>query len=105
MKQISVFLHLTLQGAVALYSEFANNDKDINILHPHVDVEGRFLAFALNNRKKELIKRIKGTTVRHLQNKDLFDVVINIPKSKEQEKIAELLLSFDHLITLHQRKY
>lgn len=77
---------------------------DINILHPHVDVEGRFLAFALNNRKKELIKRIKGTTVRHLQNKDLFDVVINIPKSKEQEKIAELLLSFDHLITLHQRK-
>ena len=78
---------------------------DINILHPHVDVEGRFLAFALNNRKKELIKRIKGTTVRHLQNKDLFDVVINIPKSKEQEKIAELLLSFDHLITLHQRKY
>ena len=77
---------------------------DINILHPHVDVEGRFLAFALNSRKKELIKRIKGTTVRHLQNKDLFDVLVNIPKSKEQEKIAELLLSFDHLITLHQRK-
>lgn len=77
---------------------------DINILHPHNIVEGRFLAFALNNRKKELIKRIKGTTVRHLQNKDLFDVLISLPKYEEQEKISEYLLGLDHLITLHQRK-
>ena len=52
-----------------------------------------------------MIKRIKGTTVRHLNNSDINDMILNITEdSKEQEKISNLIINIDNLITLHQRK-
>ena len=77
---------------------------DINVLRPKT-VNGTFLSYLLNNNKNELIKRIKGTTVRHLNNSDIKDMDLYISNNlNEQVKIADLLSSLDNLITLHQRK-
>ena len=77
---------------------------DINVLRPKT-VNGTFLSYLINNNKNELIKRIKGTTVRHLNNSDIKDIDLYISNNlNEQVKIADLLSSLDNLITLHQRK-
>lgn len=77
---------------------------DINILSPIRD-NGMCIAYSLNHHKSELIKRIKGTTVRHLQKGDIEDLKIPLPiNMEEQAKISEYLYKLDNLITLHQRK-
>ena len=77
---------------------------DINVLRPKKD-NGDFISYAINANKKELIKRIKGTTVRHLNNSDLEDVEIKTtPNIEEQRMISDTLTKIDNLITLHQHK-
>ena len=75
---------------------------DINILSVKHD-DGPFLAYELNKLKKELIIRIKGTTVKHLQHNDLKDIVVSLPSLEEQRKISSLFSRLDNTITLQQR--
>lgn len=75
---------------------------DINILSVKHD-DGPFLAYELNKLKKELIIRIKGTTVKHLQYNDLKDIVVPLPSLEEQRKISSLFSRLDNTITLQQR--
>ena len=78
---------------------------DINVLRPKT-VNGTFLSYLINKNKNELIKRIKGTTVRHLNNSDIKDMNLYISSNlNEQVKIADILSNLDNLITLHQRKW
>lgn len=78
---------------------------DINVLRPKT-VNGPFLSYLINNNKNELIKRIKGTTVRHLNNSDINDMCLHITnKTEEQIKISNLLNNIDTLIVYHQNKY
>ena len=77
---------------------------DINVLRPKKD-NGDFISYSINVKRTELIKRIKGTTVRHLNNSDIEDLEIRIaPNIDEQIKISKILTKIDNLITLHQRK-
>mgnify|MGYP001019448950 CR=1 FL=1 len=60
---------------------------------------------ALNHHKKDLLSKVVGSTVRHLENKELRDVSIEYPNSlEEQKKVGEYFQALDHLITLHQRE-
>ena len=78
---------------------------DINIIRPYDNINGSCLSLALNANKNELIRLIKGTTVRHIHNSEIRDIDLFMPKSKdEQIKIAIYFKSLDNLITLHQRK-
>ena len=78
---------------------------DINIIRPHKEMNGSNISLAINANKSELIKLIKGITVRHIHNTDLKNVNIFLSKSElEQEYIVEIFKKFDNLITLHQRK-
>ena len=78
---------------------------DINVLRPKKD-NGDFISYSINVKRTELIKRIKGTTVRHLSNSDIEDLEIIIaPNIDEQIKISKILTKIDNLITLHQSKY
>ena len=78
---------------------------DINVLRPKKD-NGDFISYSINVKRTELIKRIKGTTVRHLSNSDIEDLEIIIaPNIDEQIKISNILTKIDNLITLHQSKY
>ena len=78
---------------------------DINIVRPNKGINGSCLSLALNANKKELIRLIKGTTVRHIHNSEIKDIVICLPKlENEQVRISSYFKQLDHLITLHQRK-
>lgn len=78
---------------------------DINIIRPNKDIDGSCLSLSLNANKKELIRLIKGTTVRHIHNSEIKDIVVVLPTSKdEQRKISNYFKSIDNLITLHQGK-
>ena len=78
---------------------------DINIIRPNKGVNGSCLSLALNANRKELIRLIKGTTVRHIHNSEIKDIVICLPKLEtEQVRISSYFKQLDHLITLHQRK-
>lgn len=79
---------------------------DINIVRPNRGVNGSCLSLAINANKKELIRLITGTTVRHIHNSDIKDIVICLPKNEnEQIKITNYFKLLDNLITLHQRNY
>lgn len=79
---------------------------DINIVRPKKGINGSYLSLAINRNKGELIKLIKGTTVRHIHNSEIKGVIVSLPNNLcEQEIITECFRNLDHLITLHQRKY
>ena len=78
---------------------------DINIIRPNKGINGSCLSLAFNANKNELIRLIKGTTVRHIHNSDIRDIIISLPKDEnEQVKISMYFKQLDNLITLHQRK-
>ena len=78
---------------------------DLNIIRPKSSLDSVFLALSISNgsQKKELSKRAQGKSVVHLHNSDLKEVIILYPEVKEQSKISDLFISFDSLISLHQR--
>ena len=78
---------------------------DINIIRPKKKIKGSCLSLAINANKGELIKLIKGTTVRHIHNSEIQSVVVVLPTNLyEQDVIIGYFKTFDSLITLHQRK-
>ena len=78
---------------------------DINILRPTEKVDGSCLSIAINANKAELIKLIKGITVRHIHNDDIKDIEIAFPVAKdEQRKLVGVFKTIDYLISLQQRK-
>ena len=79
---------------------------DINIVRPNEGINGSCLSLILNANKKKLIRLIKGTTVRHIHNSDIKDIVITLPKNvAEQVEISTYFKQIDNFITLQQRKY
>lgn len=79
---------------------------DINIIRPKAGINGSCLSLAINVNKKELIKLIKGSTVRHIHNSEIKNVEIYLPKSEnEQFKLSSYFKNIDNLITLHKRKH
>lgn len=80
---------------------------DINILKikNKKDYNFNYVSVALNFHRKDLLSKVVGSTVRHLENKELRDILIESPCSiEEQKKIASLFQCIENLITLHQRK-
>jgi type I restriction enzyme S subunit len=78
---------------------------DINVIRPNKGVNGSCMSLVLNANRQELIKLIKGTTVKHIYNSDIKDIYISLPKSNdEQYMIVSFFKDIDKLITLHQRK-
>lgn len=76
---------------------------DINVLRPLID-DGRCLSYCINANKKMLIPLIKGSTVRHLQNKDIADVLLFMPSLPEQQKIADFLTAVDKQIEVEEKR-
>jgi len=78
---------------------------DINVLRPNSNINGTCLALAINAYKKELIKLIKGTSVKHIHNSDIKNVKVKMPTDeKEQEKLAAYFRELGNLITIHKKK-
>jgi type I restriction enzyme S subunit len=78
---------------------------DINVIRPHENINGNFLSLAINVNRNELIKLIKGTTVRHIHNSDIKDIELCVPSvMKEQEMLGNYFKNLDSLVSLQQRK-
>lgn len=78
---------------------------DINIIRPNKDINGSCLSLAINANKKSLLRLIKGTTVRHINNSDIQYIDISLPKDPlEQDKIRVFFKKLDKNISLHKRK-
>lgn len=78
---------------------------DINILRPVKNINGKFLSYCINANKKELIKLIKGTSVKHLVNSDLAGISLKTPaKTEEQIMIGKYFQKLDLQINQHQQQ-
>jgi len=78
---------------------------DINIIRPNSNVHGSCLSLAINLEKKQLLRLIKGTTVRHIHNSDIQNIFVTLPISlHEQESIVSFFKLIENLLTLHQRE-
>lgn len=76
---------------------------DLNIIRTNID--GVFLSYYLNNAKKtDIAQMAQGISVVHLYPNQLKTLKINIPKPKEQQKIASFLYSLDDVIAAHSQK-
>lgn len=81
---------------------------DINILkiRDKQKYDSKFISATLNHHKKALLSKVVGSTVRHLENKELKDISIEVPCSiKEQQMIGSLFQQLENVITLHQQKF
>ncbi|MBO6292906.1 MAG: restriction endonuclease subunit S [Selenomonas sp.] len=80
---------------------------DINILKikNRDNLDSKFVSVALNKHRKELLEKVVGNMVRHLENKEIKGIAIEYPHSiDEQRKIAHIFHQLENLIALHQRK-
>ena len=79
---------------------------DLNVLTPGAELDPDYVALVITYGKAhvELAKRAQGKSVVHIHNDDIADVDFPYPTTREQQAISSLALSFDDLITLHQRK-
>lgn len=79
---------------------------DINIVRPKTGIYGSCLSLAINANKKELIKLIKGTTVRHIHNAEIKNIEITMPNSfEEQQNLANYFKEIDKVISFQQQEY
>jgi type I restriction enzyme S subunit len=76
---------------------------DLNIIRTKIN--GVFLSYFMNNvKKKEIAQLAQGISVVHLYSNQLKTLKINIPKPREQQKIASCLSALDELITSQVKK-
>lgn len=76
---------------------------DLNIIKSKLN--GVFLAYYLNNKKKLDIARLsQGISVVHLYSSQLKSLTLNFPDDEEQQKIANFLTAIDQRITLFKEK-
>lgn len=76
---------------------------DLNIIRSSLN--GVFLAYQLNNTKRRAIASLaQGNSVVHLYNSQLAHLSIEVPKSPEQQKIADFLSSVDAKLAKLGRK-
>nr|MBA3986323.1 restriction endonuclease subunit S [Flavobacteriales bacterium] len=78
---------------------------DMNILRPKGNFNSIFLAYLLNHSKREIIKLVSGTTVKHIYPSQIITCQLPIVNNKsEQNKIASCLSSLDEVIAAHNQK-
>ena len=78
---------------------------DMNILRPKKSFNSIFISYLLNHSKKEIIKLVSGTTVKHIYPSQIITCQLPIVNNKpEQQKIASCLSSLDEVIAAHSQK-
>lgn len=78
---------------------------DMNILRPKKSYNSIFLSYLLNHSKREIIKLVSGTTVKHIYPSQIITCQLPIVKNEsEQQKIASCLSSLDKVIEARNQK-
>lgn len=77
----------------------------INILKPYKHIHPPFLSYSINMEKEQIISRVTGTTVRHINSRALSDIVVMLPTAiKEQQALANYFSNLDKQITLQAQR-
>ena len=87
-----------LATASAVFKDNVVLGGDINVLRPKSKVNSSYFSYLLNFSKKDIIKLVTGTTVKHIYSKDVKLLKFNVPSFEEQVKIAKFLVSIDKSI-------
>lgn len=78
---------------------------DLNILRPNRDINGHFLSYQINGkRKKGLSTLAQGATVTHLYADAIKKLECFFPNLNEQEQIAQFIFTIEKKIKLYQEK-
>ena len=78
---------------------------DMNILRPFKDINPIFLSYLLNRSKRDIIKLVSGTTVKHIYPSQISTCpLLIVNDTSEQQKIAACLSSLDEVITAESQK-
>ena len=77
----------------------------INILKVDENYYSPFISYSINQEKGQIISRVTGTTVRHINSSALSEVLIKIPVDiKEQKKLGDYFSAIDSQITLQTQR-
>ncbi len=94
---------LDIGSASALTLENIAIGRTINILRPIKNniYSQKYVAYYINQQLKKKISTLaKGSSISNVYNSDLKKLRINLPPIKEQEKIAEILTTWDDAISI-----
>jgi type I restriction enzyme, S subunit len=81
--------------ASALMQDDVKLSGDINIIRPKKGINSPWLSYGLIAKRRDVLRLITGTTVKHLYGSDLSKLKLSIPHLDEQEKIAGTLMAID----------
>ena len=99
---------VTLQGsigrvAITQYGAFV--DRTVLIFDKYEDgIDKRFWAYIIKEKFEDEARKAPGGTIKTITKEVLSEFDLMLPSYAEQRKLADYLISLDHLITLHQRK-
>ncbi|MFR4589631.1 MAG: restriction endonuclease subunit S [Eisenbergiella sp.] len=98
---------ISASGSIGRTVEFTGKNEyfqDSNIVWLSHDgrIDNTFLKYFYNVVKWS---GLEGSTIQRLYNDNILKTEISIPSIDEQVAIGKYFTQFDHLITLHQRKY
>ena len=103
----------TTVDALSLISPSCVNEDNIRVggdlfgIRPYKNIDGNFVSYCINNYypiKYSLSKQAQGLTIVHLQYNSIKNEMIMLPSLIEQNKMSDMFICLDNLITLHQRK-
>ncbi|MBN3581059.1 restriction endonuclease subunit S [Algoriphagus aestuarii] len=95
--------HIDIATASCLLRSGVALGGDLNIIKSKIN--GVFLSYYLNfAKKREIAQMAQGISVVHLYSNQLKNLLINIPRPGEQQKIASCLSSLDELIAAQTEK-
>lgn len=77
---------------------------DIIVLRPNKEIDSVFLSYQINYFKKDIIRKVTGTSVKHIYPKDVVELEYNIPPIDEQKRIGSFLMKIDKAIALHEQE-
>ena len=81
---------------------------DLFGVRPYKNIDGNFISYCINNFmpvKYSFAKQAQGLTIVHLQYNAVKNEKLMLPSIKEQNRMSQLFINIDNLITLHQRKH
>ena len=113
IKNDILFPQSTTVDAYSLISPACLNEEKaetsgVFVIRPYDNINGNFICYYTKGnieQRKKLAKKAQGLTIVHLYYHSIKDETIMIPTKNEQDKISNILLNIDNLITLHHRKY
>lgn len=75
---------------------------DIIIMRPRSGNDSRYLSYAINYQKEQILQRVTGALIKHLSGNALKSVIIPVPPLADQVNLVSKLEKISELITFRK---